>query len=140
LRFRAITLDARQDELEKTEKFWIEGFGYQRARASGPFVVLSHDRPDWPEIILQRVEEPKSTKSPVHVDIESPDVDADAALLKDLGGHELRDVSERGRRWLVLGDPAGNELCLVTERDDDLGRPQPVSRSTTRVVNTKPQV
>ncbi|MBA2312605.1 MAG: VOC family protein [Actinobacteria bacterium] len=140
MRFRAITLDARQDELEKTERFWIEGFGYRRARLSGPFVVLSHDLPDWPEIILQRVDEAKSAKSPVHIDIESPNVDADAALLKNLGGHKLRDVFERGRRWLVLGDPAGNELCLVTERDDDLRRPQPVSRSTTRLVNAKPQV
>ncbi len=140
MRFRAITLDARQDELEKTEKFWIEGFGYQRARASGPFVVLSHDRPDWPEMILQRVEESKSTKSPVHIDIESPDVDADAALLKNLGGRELRDVFERGRRWLVLKDPAGNELCLVTERTTTCVARNPGSRSTARVVNAKTQV
>ncbi|MDQ3619755.1 MAG: hypothetical protein M3391_06440 [Actinomycetota bacterium] len=116
MRFRAITLDARDDELEGTERFWVEGFGYRRVRASGPFAVLCHDQPEWPEIILQRVTEPKSTKSPVHIDIESPEVDADAALLKDLGAEELRDVSERGRRWLVLRDPAGNEFCLVTPR------------------------
>lgn len=111
-------MDVREDELERTERFWVEGFQYRCVRVSGPFVVLGHDRPGWPEIILQRVPEPKATKSPVHIDIESEDVDADAARLKKLGAEELRAVSERGRRWLVLRDPAGNELCLVTPRTE----------------------
>ena len=118
MRFRAITLDAREDELERTERFWVEGFGYRRVRVSGPFVVLGHDGPGWPEIILQRVSEAKVTKSPVHVDIESDDVDTDAERLAILGAEELRVVSERGRRWVVLRDPAGNEFCLATPRTE----------------------
>ncbi len=116
MRFRAITLDAREDELEGTERFWVQGFGYRCVRVSGPFVVLGHDDLGWPEIILQRVSESKTTKSPVHVDIESEDVGADAARLKRLGAEELPPVLERGRHWLVLRDPAGNEFCLVTPR------------------------
>lgn len=112
-----MTLDAREEELERAERFWTEGFGYQRERASGPFIVLANHDLGWPEIILQKVSDRKTGKSPVHLDIESADLAGDATRLGALGGELLNEVNERGRRWLVLRDPSGNELCLVSPRE-----------------------
>ncbi len=123
VRFRAVTLDARAEEIERAERFWVEGFGYRRERLSGPFVVLGNERIGWPELILQKVEDRKTAKSPVHLDIESVDLAGDAARLGALGGELLTEVNERGRRWLVLRDPAGNELCLVSPRAATSGSP-----------------
>ncbi len=82
-----MTLDAREEEIESAERFWVEGFGYRRERLSGPFVVLANERPGWPEVILQKVEEDrKAAKSPVRLDIESADLAGDAARLGALGG------------------------------------------------------
>jgi predicted enzyme related to lactoylglutathione lyase len=45
----------------------------------------------------------------VHFDIESDDVDAEVARLKQLGAEEV----ERIHSWVVMRDPAGTTFCVV---------------------------
>ena len=48
-------------------------------------------------------------KPRVHFDIETDDVDAEVARLKDLGATEV----QRAGDWVVLRDPVGTVFCVV---------------------------
>ncbi|MGH2734527.1 MAG: VOC family protein [Actinomycetota bacterium] len=77
-----------------------------------------------PRLLFQKVPEPKTVKNRVHLDVNvggphgtsledrTPRVDAHAAKLTAAGATILRDVEERGERWIVMADPEGNEFCL----------------------------
>jgi predicted enzyme related to lactoylglutathione lyase len=40
-------------------------------------------------------------------------LDASVKRVQELGGRQLRSVSEYGIEWVVMADPDGNEFCLV---------------------------
>jgi predicted enzyme related to lactoylglutathione lyase len=49
----------------------------------------------------------------VHLDIHTPDVDAEVERLERLGAARVDGPrSEHGARWIVVHDPEGNELCV----------------------------
>jgi predicted enzyme related to lactoylglutathione lyase len=60
------------------------------------------------------VPEAKSSKNRMHLDIETPDVEAEATRLVSLGARRLeRDIrSEHGTNWVIMADPEGNEFCV----------------------------
>jgi hypothetical protein len=67
-----------------------------------------------PKLLLQRVDEPKSGKNRMHVDIETPHVDEKVARLEKFGaGRIVGDaIEEHGNRWIVMADPGGIEFCV----------------------------
>ena len=69
---------------------------------------------DTPKLLLQAVDEPKTTKNRMHFDIETPNVDAEVARLEALGARRLEPEArhEHGTTWVVLADPEGNEFCV----------------------------
>ena len=58
---------------------------------------------------MQRVEH----ASRVHLDIESDDLDAEAARLEALGARRIGFV----KRWWVMEAPTGHRFCIVRMRD-----------------------
>jgi len=67
-----------------------------------------------PELALQRVPEPKLGKNRMHIDLHVEDVDREVARLIALGAtRRSGELVEVGFRWVVLGDPEGNEFCVV---------------------------
>ena len=58
--------------------------------------------------------EAKVAKNRVHFDIETPDIDSEAARLESLGARRLDTEvrEEHGTRWFVMADPEGNEFCV----------------------------
>jgi predicted enzyme related to lactoylglutathione lyase len=95
--------------------FWAAAIGYRVARSEGVFVILMPEDGSGPPLLLQRVEEPKSGKNRMHVDIETQDVEAAAARLTSLGATRLSNepLEELGARWITLADPEGNEFDVV---------------------------
>jgi catechol 2,3-dioxygenase-like lactoylglutathione lyase family enzyme len=67
-----------------------------------------------PVLMFQQVQEPRSAKNRVHLDVVvAPGGDAAAqevARLVELGATVIAD--EDGLPWAVLADPEGNEFCL----------------------------
>ena len=47
-------------------------------------------------------------------DIETPDIETEAARLEDLGARRIRDdhMHEHGTSWILMTDPEGNEFCV----------------------------
>lgn len=72
-----------------------------------------------PHLELLRVDDPKVAKNRVHIDV-APAADddqaAEVARLKALGATEV-DIGQGEQTWVVLADPHGNELCVLSPRD-----------------------
>lgn len=71
-----------------------------------------------PTIILSPRDEPKPTRSRLHIDVNATDRDQAAELERLLRlGARPADVGQTGAEsWHVLADPEGNPFCLLKAR------------------------
>lgn len=104
--------------------FWSRVLGYvveDEGRFDAP------DRTYWslvdpadrgPRLVIQRVPEPATSKTRVHIDVHVPDIDAAAQAAVAAGATRLdvEPIAEVGAAWLRLEDPEGNVFCFVRER------------------------
>ena len=99
---------------EALAPFWAAALGYVNLGSAGAYVALLPDGRPGPKLLLQQVPEPKAGKNRMHLDVEVPDIHAEAARLTALGATRLADdvQSEHGMRWILMADPEGNEFCV----------------------------
>jgi predicted enzyme related to lactoylglutathione lyase len=95
-------------------EFWSAALGYESPGSAGNYAVLVCPTPGRPKLLLQGVPEPKTTKNRMHIDIETPDIEPEAARLEKLGATRLRaeTQAEHGSTWILMADPEGNEFCV----------------------------
>lgn len=109
-RFWAGALDgyevAPYDEAERTR---LRGLGIEDPEDDPTVLVQGPDGS--PRLFFQRVPEEKVVKNRVHLDLIAADIEAEADRLEMLGA--VRRPHQPDDRFLVLGDPEGNELCLL---------------------------
>jgi predicted enzyme related to lactoylglutathione lyase len=100
--------------------FWAPALDYVSVGEVGSYVALFPNGRPGPKLLLQRVAEPKIAKNRMHLDIEVPDIEAEAARLVGLGATRVSDstLSEHGTTWVLMADPDGNEFCVC-----DAGQP-----------------
>jgi predicted enzyme related to lactoylglutathione lyase len=100
--------------------FWSEAIGYTTLGGAGSYVLLVDEAGLQPKLLLQRVDEPKSAKNRMHLDIETPTVDEEVARLERLGATRIEAdaIEEHGNRWVVMADPEGNEFCVCNGGQD----------------------
>ena len=101
-------------------EFWGPALGYLNLGGAGAYVALFPDGRPGPKLLLQRVDEPKAVKNRMHLDIEVPDIETEAARLVDLGATRVSEgpCTEHGSSWILMVDPEGNEFCVC-----DAGQP-----------------
>ncbi len=112
-------------------EFWSTALRYQLAASVTGFEVLQPvaGEPAGPVLILQQVDEPRSAKNRMHIDIHPPldlGVPGLVAQLERLGGTRVGEpvtdlLEEIGVWWQLMRDPEGNELDVVA----DPGHPAP---------------
>ncbi len=102
-------------------QFWTEAIGYRQSSSADPYLVLVPRHGDGPELVLQRVPEPKSAKNRMHLDIRTGQLEPTVERLTTLGARRLQPgiTEEAGFRWVVMADPEGNEFCVCTEPQPD---------------------
>jgi predicted enzyme related to lactoylglutathione lyase len=68
-----------------------------------------------PIVCFQRVPEPKSGKTRMHLDVSVTDLDAATARVIELGGSWPAEVERQleGFTWRTLADPEGNEFDIA---------------------------
>jgi len=100
--------------------FWAPALDYVSVGEVGSYVALFPNGRPGPKLLLQRVAEPKIAKNRMHLDIEVPDIEIEAARLVGLGATRVSDstLSEHGTTWVLMADPEGNEFCVC-----DAGQP-----------------
>jgi predicted enzyme related to lactoylglutathione lyase len=107
-----LVLDCKDPEA--LAAFWAPALGYTVVGSAGAYVMLLPSEAGQPQLLLQRVPEPKSAKNRMHLDIHVVDIDAEAERLESLGAKRVSSspYEESGTRWHLLADPEGNELCV----------------------------
>jgi predicted enzyme related to lactoylglutathione lyase len=108
-----LVLDCRDPDV--LAPFWAEALGYQVIGGAGSYVLLlPAEGRAGPQLLLQRVPEPKQAKNRMHLDIHTPDIESEASRLADLGGVRVQaeQLHEHGTRWILMEDPEGNEFCV----------------------------
>jgi predicted enzyme related to lactoylglutathione lyase len=68
-------------------------------------------------LLLQKVSEGKQTKNRVHLDLHTPDLDAEVERVAALGATVVGRYEEDGDTWVWLEDPEGNEFCICLLKD-----------------------
>jgi predicted enzyme related to lactoylglutathione lyase len=111
----AVTIDC--NEPRRVAEFWAALLDCA-VTDPGPdrpgWLRLQPRGPDGPFMNLQPVDEPRSGKVRIHVDVLVDDPDAAVERVLELGGSDTgaREVLPRGR-IAIMRDPEGNEFCLL---------------------------
>ena len=104
-RFAGIIIDCDTDDLDAAADFWSSALGYPRGEEDG--IYRSLVAPDGETYVeVQQVDH----QSRVHLDIESDDIDAEAARLEALGARKVGKI----KSWWVMEAPTGQRFCVVT--------------------------
>jgi catechol 2,3-dioxygenase-like lactoylglutathione lyase family enzyme len=107
------TLDC--SDLDRTTTFWRQAAGFVvDGIIEDRYVSL---RGHGVTLTLQRVDEPKTVKNRMHLDLLVHDVVSEVRRLELLGASRLTSDprEEFGQTWFVLADPDGNEFCVAKD-------------------------
>ena len=111
-RLAGFIVDCQEADLDEASRFWTEALGMKATGREAAYECLDASERDL-HIEIQRVDH----ESRVHLDIESDDVDAEAARLEALGATRV------GRRhtWWVMQAPTGQRFCVVRAKKSLVG-------------------
>lgn len=99
--------------------FWRAVLGYIDERRSDSLVALLDPLRIGPAVWFQQMDEPRSQRNRVHVDVLVPHDVAEARIAATIaaGGRMVSDAGASA--FWVLADPEGNEACICTWLDRD---------------------
>ncbi|MEI8056190.1 MAG: VOC family protein [Actinomycetes bacterium] len=109
----SITIDC--NDIERMADFWQQVLGFTDDGGDGHYRWISAKDGTQPSIILQRVPEARTEKNRIHLDLQVPHIEVEAARIVALGATRIDEtpIAEVGYRWIRLADLEGNEFCVV---------------------------
>jgi hypothetical protein len=123
MNFRVSNITFDCGDVLKVAAFWsaVTGRsideGSSEAFASIGGANTKRTEPAW---YFNRVEELKSAKNRVHLDLVDPDPSSVDELVQ-LGAKVLEQVDWGFHAWTVMEDPEGNEFCVAAKAYEDRG-------------------
>ena len=115
-----ITIDAVRPRV--VADFWCAVLGWHVVEEDSGIISIAPQDKTWPSIDVVAVPEGKTVKNRLHFDLRADGVSTAEELerLFALGARrtdvgQCPDVS-----WVVLGDPEGNEFCLLSRSVQDV--------------------
>jgi len=111
-RLAGFIIDCQTGDLEGAAHFWGAALGLpvRAAGSDGIYRQLDH-APGGLHVEVQKVTHP----SRVHLDIETDDIEAEAARLEALGAKRIGRV----KSWIVMEAPTGHRFCVVRPQSED---------------------
>ncbi|MEY2471044.1 MAG: hypothetical protein QOK28_373 [Actinomycetota bacterium] len=106
---------------ERIATFWCDVLGWplQRTERGELWTSATGGYDARPFIVFEPVDEGKTVKNRVHLDVSPAGADQADELERLLGlGATRVDVGQGDVPWIVLADPEGNEFCLLRRRID----------------------
>jgi predicted enzyme related to lactoylglutathione lyase len=110
-------------DLDRSARFWSGVLGYvagppaagTSAAGSDRYRGLQPESGAGIDVLLQRVPDVKRQKNRLHLDLRTPDLEAEVGRVVGLGATLLTSepVTEDGWFWHILADPDGNEFCVL---------------------------
>jgi predicted enzyme related to lactoylglutathione lyase len=117
-RLAGFIIDCETGDIDAAAQFWGAALGLppgEQEDDEGALYVGLEKHPSQMYVAVQKVDHP----SRVHLDIETDDLDAEAARLEALGATKLKFV----KRWWVMQAPTGHRFCIVQMHHPELGPP-----------------
>jgi len=106
--FAGLIIDCDADDLDEAAAFWSLALGYpakNKAEEQENLYVGLDTSDEKPYFEVQKV----NHTSRVHLDIESDDIEAEAARLETLGARRITYI----KSWVVMEAPTGQRFCIV---------------------------
>lgn len=96
-------------------QWWAQALGWVVVHKSDDEFEIRPGPDRLPGLDFVRVNEPKRSKSRLHLDFRPDDQDAEVARLVAHGAQRV-DIGQGEQSWVVLADPEGNEFCVLGAR------------------------
>ena len=108
-----LTLDVADADVQT--EFWCAALGYEHAASVVQYRALVDPSGKGPKMLLQRVDELKTAKNRLHLDLHvgAEQRAATVQRLEKLGATKLYDGAGGGSTWVTMADPEGNEFCVA---------------------------
>jgi hypothetical protein len=121
LRVQNISFDSLDPE--RLAAFWAEALGWRITSVETEEVVLeppvgSPEEGVVPDILFLLVPEDRVVKNRVHLDLRPSDQSGEVQRLIGLGATHVDVGQSPENTWVVLGDPEGNEFCVLRPYSD----------------------
>ena len=101
------------NDLDRAVAFWSSLLQLDEVHRTDSYVYLSPLSDGGAHLAFQLVEEPRSDKNRLHLDLRVESRKATAEWIEKAGGVHVIDVSEPGfPEWSVMADPDGNQFCI----------------------------
>ncbi|MEV8456617.1 VOC family protein [Streptomyces sp. NPDC052095] len=95
-------------------RFWCAVLDWKVLHEAEDEYVIGADESTLPMITFVPVDDPKTVKNRLHLDLDPDDRDTEVARIIGLGARPA-DVGQRADvSWRVLVDPEGNEFCVLS--------------------------
>lgn len=106
--------------------FWCAVLGWRIVEEDSDFISIAPQDQSWPTIDVIAVPESKTVKNRLHFDLRADGVSTANELerLLALGARRVDVGQGPDVSWVVLGDPEGNEFCLLSRTVQDLENPE----------------
>jgi len=115
-RLAGFIIDCQTGDIDAAANFWSGALGLtigdKQVEGAAEYVEFLAGASGL-HIEVQKVQHP----SRVHLDIETDDLDAEAARLEALGAKKVGFV----KRWWVMEAPTGQRFCVVRMKHPELG-------------------
>jgi hypothetical protein len=99
--------------------FWCAALGYRLDEIDEEDAIIKPAAaPGW-TMLFQFVPEEKTVKNRLHLDVRpSGAMATEVTRLEQIGATVITRVDEGGSFWTVMGDPEGNEFCVLRGPED----------------------
>jgi glyoxalase superfamily protein len=119
LRIQCIVIDSH--DCERLATFWSRALGWRIThRSEGEWAIGPPEGDPGvdvaPDILFVKVPDEKVTKNRVHLDLRPVDQRAAVDRSVALGATHVDIGQGDDVSWVVLGDPEGNEFCVLAPR------------------------
>ena len=106
--------------------FWCTVLGWRIVEEDSEFISIAPQDQSWPTIDVIAVPESKTVKNRLHFDLRADGVSTADELerLLALGARRVDVGQGPDVSWVVLGDPEGNEFCLLSRSVQELDNPE----------------
>jgi|SRR5438094_520426 len=119
--FTELVIDAHDPA--RLADFWTTVLGWDRIAEEDREIEIGAPGGQKPTLLFVPVDDPRTVKNRVHIDVSPMGCDQATELERLLGlGARRVDIGQGEQTWIVLADPEGNEFCLLRSQVD-----QPVS-------------
>ena len=113
--FTELVIDAHDPA--RLADFWTTVLGWDRIAEEDREIEIGAPGGQKPTLLFVPVDDPRTVKNRVHIDVSPMGCDQATELERLLGlGARRVDIGQGEQTWVVLADPEGNEFCVLRSR------------------------